>query len=404
MKTYADLHIHSRFSRATSKNITIDNLEKYARIKGITLLGTGDFTHPKWLEELKEKLTEDGSGFLKTVGAPAPLRPGAPELKFVLQAEISQMYRHEDKGRRVHNLLLAPSFEIVEQINEFLAPRGKLASDGRPIFSGLSCVELCENLFEISDKIEIIPAHIWTPWFSVLGSKSGFNSIRECFGEYTNKIHALETGLSSDPAMNWRLSQLDQFTLVSNSDTHSYWPWRLGRECNILDIEPTYSALQNTLKTSKGFEYTIEVDPSYGKYHFDGHRKCSVCFEPKESLKHEDICPKCGKPLTIGVLHRVEELADREDGFRLKGAHDFKTLLPLSELIALSLGVKSPSGTRVDAVFQKLIKQFGSEYNVLLEADLKNVDEKLAGLIMKNRNGKIKVSPGYDGEYGIPQL
>ncbi|MDP7282107.1 MAG: endonuclease Q family protein [Candidatus Undinarchaeales archaeon] len=313
MKTYADLHIHSRFSRATSKNITIDNLEKYARIKGITLLGTGDFTHPKWLEELKEKLTEDGSGFLKTVGAPTPLRPGAPELKFVLQAEISQMYRHEDKGRRVHNLLLAPSFEIVEQINEFLAPRGKLASDGRPIFSGLSCVELCENLFEISDKIEIIPAHIWTPWFSVLGSKSGFNSIKECFGEYTNKIHALETGLSSDPAMNWRLSQLDQFTLVSNSDTHSYWPWRLGRECNILDIEPTYSALQNTLKTSKGFEYTIEVDPSYGKYHFDGHRKCSVCFEPKESLKHEDICPKCGKPLTIGVLHRVEELADRED-------------------------------------------------------------------------------------------
>ncbi|MFH1450382.1 MAG: endonuclease Q family protein, partial [archaeon] len=389
MKLYADLHIHSRFSRATSKNLTIENLEKYAKIKGINLLGTGDFTHPKWLAELREKLSEDGSGFLKTKSG----------FKFILQSEVSQMYRQDDKGRRVHNIILAPSFEVVDQINEFLAPRGKLASDGRPIFSGLDCKELCENLFEISEKIEIIPAHIWTPWFSVLGSKSGFDSIEECFGEYTSKIHALETGLSSDPAMNWRVSKLDRFTLVSNSDTHSFWPWRLGRECNVLDIEPTYDNLQKALKTREGFEFTVEVDPSYGKYHFDGHRKCDVCLEPKESLKNQNKCPKCGKPLTIGVLNRVEELADREEGYAPKNAVPFKTLLPLSEIIALSVGVKSPASSKVDSIYYKLIEKFGSEFNVLIEAqdsDIENVaGKRLSELIIRNRNNEIKVSPGY---------
>ena len=397
MKIYADLHIHSRFSRATSKNLTIENLEKYARIKGVNLLGTGDFTHPKWLEELKENLTED-SGFLKT-------KTG---FKFVLQAELSNMFRQDDKGRRVHNIILAPSFEIVDQINEFLAPKGKLASDGRPIFGKMSCIELCTGLFSISDKIEVIPAHIWTPWFSVLGSKSGFDSIKECYGPFTDKIHALETGLSSDPEMNWRLSQLDRFTLVSNSDTHSFWPWRMGRECNVLDIEPNYNSLLNSLKTQKGFEYTIEVDPSYGKYHFDGHRKCDVCFEPKESLKNQDKCPKCGKALTIGVLHRVEELADRKEGVKPKDAPDFKTMLPLSEIIALALGVKSPASTRVNAIYYKLIEGFGNEFKVLLEAgetELKKiVNEKLSSLIIKNREGNIKVRPGFDGEYGKPKI
>jgi len=398
MKIYADLHIHSKFSRATSKNLTIENLEKYARIKGLNLLGTGDFTHPKWLGILKEKLSEDGSGFLKTKSG----------FDFVLQAELSNMYRQDDKGRRVHNIILAPSFEIVEQINEVLAPRGKLASDGRPIFSKMSCIELCELLFEISEKIEVIPAHIWTPWFSVLGSKSGFDSIEECYGEYSGKIHALETGLSSDPAMNWRLSKMDKFTLVSNSDAHSFWPWRIGRECNAFDIEPSYDSLQRALKTQKGLDFTIEVDPSYGKYHFDGHRKCSVCMNPKESLNHKDVCPKCGKPLTIGVLHRVEELADRPNGFKPKGAVPFKTLLPLSEIIALSLGVKSPSSLRVDSIYYKLIEKFKSELTVMLESpeeELKKIaGEKLCSLIMKNRDGKIKVRPGFDGEYGIPEI
>jgi uncharacterized protein (TIGR00375 family) len=398
MKLYADLHIHSRFSRATSKNLTIKNLEKYGKIKGIDLIGTGDFTHPKWLDELKKELTEDGSGFLTT-------KTG---FKFILQAELSNMYRQGDRGRRVHNVILAPSFEIVDQINEFLAPRGKLASDGRPIFSGMSCIELCENLFEISDKIEVIPAHIWTPWFSVLGSKSGFDSIKECFGEYTDKIHSLETGLSSDPAMNWRLSQLDNFTLVSNSDLHSYWPWRIGRECNAFDIEPTYDSMQNALKTRKGFEFTIEVDPSYGKYHFDGHRKCKVCKNPEESIKEHNICSECGKPLTIGVLHRVEELADRPDGFKPDNAIPFKTMLPLSEIIALSLAVKSPSSTKVDSIYYKLIEKFGNEMTVLLdtpEQELGKVcTQKQTELIIKNRNGKIIVKPGYDGEYGVPQI
>ena len=398
MKLYADLHIHSRFSRATSKNLTIPNLEKYARIKGLNVLGTGDFTHPKWFAELKENLSDDGSGFYKTKSG----------FKFVLQSEICQMYRHEDKGRRVHNIILAPSFEIVEQINEFFAPRGKLASDGRPIFSGLSCVELCENLFEISDKIEIIPAHIWTPWFSVLGSKSGFDSIKECFGKYTDKIHALETGLSSDPGMNWRLSQLDQFALVSNSDSHSYWPWRIGRECNAFDIEPNYNAMQEALKTRKGFDFTIEVDPSYGKYHFDGHRKCDVCMDPADTIKEKGKCPKCGKPVTVGVLNRVEELADRKDGFKPESAVPFKTLLPLSEIIALSLGVKSVSSTRVNSIYEKLIENFGNEFKVMLETSEKDLEklvgQKLSNLIIKNRESKIKVKPGYDGEYGIPEI
>src|SRR3989338_3937073 len=266
MKLFADLHLHSRFSRATSKNLTLQNLEKYARIKGINLLGTGDFTHPKWLDELKEHLAEDKTGILKT-------KTGFP---FVLQTEVSNIFSKDNRLRKVHTVILAKNFEVVSQINEKLSKKGNLNADGRPIFGKYSCIELVEDMKKIDKDIELILAHAWTPWFSVFGSMSGFDSLQECFREKAKHIHAIETGLSSDPPMNWRISGLDGITLVSNSDSHSYWPWRIGRECNILDIDLTYDSIVSAIRTKKGFIGTVEVDPNYGKYHFDGHRNCNV--------------------------------------------------------------------------------------------------------------------------------
>ena len=394
----ADLHLHSRYSRACSKDLTIPNLEKHGRIKGLGLMGTSDFTHPLWLKELKQHLVEDGSGILRT-------KTGFP---FILQTEVSNLYPQDGKGRRVHNIILAKSFEVVEQINEHLSKKGKLASDGRPMFGRYACCDMVEDLKRIDKDIEIIPAHIWTPWFSVFGSESGFDSLQDCFRDQTKHIHALETGLSSDPAMNWRLSMLDKYTLVSNSDSHSYWPWRIGREANAFDLEDkelSYDRIMNILKTREKFLFTIEVDPSYGKYHFDGHRVCNVCMSPKESIKNKDICPKCGKRLTIGVLHRVEELADRPEGFALKGAVPFKSMIPLSEIISTNMGVGIAT-QKTKKIVSSLMERFESEFNVLLNASFeelkKTVDEKLAELIIKNREGKIYVKPGYDGEYGIP--
>jgi len=396
MQIIADLHMHSKYSRATSKQLDIANLEKYGKIKGLDLIGTGDFTHPKWIKELKADLVEDGSGILKTTS-------GFP---FVLQTEISLVYTQDGKGRRVHQVVLAPNFEVVDQITEYLLSKGRVDYDGRPIFK-IPSPEFVERLKSISNDIEIIPAHIWTPWFGLLGSKSGFDSVKECFQDQTKHIFSLETGLSSDPAMNWRLTNLDKYSLVSNSDSHSFWPWRIGRECNVFDIDLNYKSLIKALHTKEGFKETIEVDPGYGKYHFDGHRNCNVCLEPSESVKLRDICPSCGKPLTIGVLHRIEELADRPEGYELKDAVPFKTLIPLSELISglLNTGVATQKTWKV---FNELISKFGSEYNVLLNAtkeELEKVaDEKLTETIILNRAGKIKVNPGYDGEYGIPVL
>ena len=312
MKVISDLQVHSRFSRATSKQLNLENLEKFARIKGLNLLGTGDITHPEWLKELKQGLTEDDTGILKSKSG----------FSFVLQGEVSNIYTQDGKGRRIHNLILAKNFEIAEQIQEALKKKGRIDYDGRPIF-GFNCIELVEMMKNIDEKIEIIPAHAWTPWFSLFGSMSGFDSVEECYKDQTKHIHAIETGLSSDPAMNWRLSQLDKFTLVSNSDAHSFWPWRIGREANVFDIDLTYDNLINAIRNKKGFLYTIEVDPNYGKYHLDGHRACNVCLEPKESLKNNNICPKCKKPLTVGVLQRVEQLADRDEGFKPKKRNPF---------------------------------------------------------------------------------
>ncbi|MFH1323617.1 MAG: endonuclease Q family protein, partial [Nanoarchaeota archaeon] len=334
MKIIADLHIHSRFSRATSKDLTIENLEKYANIKGINLIGTGDFTHPKWIEDLKSNLKEDGTGILKTKN----------NFPFILQTEISSIYTEYGKGRKVHNVILAPSFEVVDQITEFLLKKGRVDYDGRPIFK-LPCDELVESMMKISKDIEVIPAHVWTPYFGLFGSMSGFDSVEEAFKDQAKNIHALETGLSSDPLMNWRLSQLDRFSLVSSSDLHSFWPWRIGREATLFDLKNiTYQDIINALRTKQGLEGTIEVDPGYGKYHFDGHRNCKVCLAPKNSIKIKNICPKCGKPLTIGVLHRVEQLADREEGFKPEGAKNFYSLIPISELI--STQIKSPVASK----------------------------------------------------------
>lgn len=395
MRVISDLHIHSRFSRATSKDLTIPNLERFARMKGLTLLGTGDFTHPLWIKELKETLIDDESGIYKTSSG----------FSFILQTEISSIYTQGGRGRRVHNIILAPNLEVVEQINAELAKIGRLDYDGRPIFN-LPCPRLVEMMRGISPDIEVIPAHAWTPWFSIFGSSSGFNSVEECFEDQAKHIHALETGLSSDPAMNWRLSQLDRFTLLSNSDSHSFWPWRIGRECNIFELkELSYRNILNLIRTKEGFKETIEFWPHEGKYHYDGHRNCNIVLEPKEAIKLNNICPICKRPLTIGVLHRVEELADRPNGFMPKGAVPFRNLIPLSELIAGVTG-GLPASKKVWEEYNSLLNSFGNELNVLLGASeeelRKAAPERIADIILRNRTQKIRFLPGYDGVYGVP--
>lgn len=386
----ADLHIHGRFSRGTSKDLTIKTLEKYARIKGIDLLGTGDFTHPEWFSEIKNELTFD-SGVFKT-------KSGFP---FILTTEVSLVYSDSGKGRRVHLIVLAPDLGTAEQITEYLKTKGRVDYDGRPIFN-IPCPDFAGKMAEINSEIEIIPAHIWTPWFSLFGSKSGFNSVKECFKEQTGQIHALETGLSSDPMMNWRLSQLDKYTMVSFSDLHSYWPWRIGREATIFNGEVSYETIIRELRNNSIYG-TIEVDPAYGKYHFDGHRLCNVVMSPKESRRVNMICPVCGKPLTIGVDFRVNELADREEGYELGKHPKVYRLIPLSELISAVYNVAVSSKKQWE-IFNKFCSG-RTELDVLLrmpEEELKKIDEKLAGMIMLNRAGKISVKPGYDGVYGEP--
>ncbi len=394
MRVFADLHIHGRHSQATSKDLDIPNLEKWAKVKGINLLGTGDFTHPKWIEHLKESLTEDDSGILKTKDG----------FSFILQTEISLIYSQDGKGRRVHNVLLAPNFEVVQQITDYLLSKGRIDYDGRPIFK-IPCPEFTESLKQISNDIEIIPAHIWTPWFSMFGSMSGFDSVKDCFQDQEKNIFSYETGLSSDPLMNWRLSQLDKYSILSFSDLHSFWPWRIGREATIFDIEPTYKNLIKAIRTKEGLSGTIEVDPNLGKYHLTGHRKCDVCLEPKDSLKISNICPKCNKPLTVGVLQRVEELADREEGFRPKDGKPFYSLIPLSEIISRFLG-KAITTKTVWNEYNKIIANFDNETNVLMEVPKEELAKittpQIADAITTIRSGNIKMQPGYDGEYGYP--
>ena len=396
MEIISDLHLHSKYSRACSKDLTIPNMEKWAKVKGLNLLGTSDFTHPEWIKELKRSLV-DHDGIYQT----------ASGFNFVLQTEVSLIYTQNNKGRRVHNILLAPSFDVVDQITEYLLKHGRIDYDGRPIFK-IPCPEFVESLKQISQDIEIIPAHIWTPWFSLFGSKSGFNTVEDCFKDQTKHIYAMETGLSSDPAMNWRLSQLDRYTLISNSDSHSFWPWRIGREANVMEIPKlTYKNLINTLRTKEGFKYTIEVDPNYGKYHVDGHRKCNFSSYPVQTRKLKSICPVCKTPMVIGVLNRVEELADRPEGFVPKNHIPFRTLLPLSELLSIITG-KAVATKTTWKLYNQLVKDGKTELDILLkmpEAEIVGLaGEKIAEIILKNRSAQIHVDPGYDGEYGVPDI
>ncbi len=393
MKIIADLHIHGKYARATSKDLTLENLEKYARIKGVTLLGTGDFTHPQWSKDIVQTLKEDENGILWS-------KTGFP---FIWQTEISLAYTQDGKGRRVHHLIMAPSGEVAEQITAFFKSRGRVDYDGRPIF-GINSIELIEKLMSISPKCLLIPAHAWTPYFGILGSMSGFDSIKDCFKEKTKHIYGYETGMSSDPAMNWRISSQDDFAVLSFSDAHSFWPWRMGRECTVIDSKLTYDSIFGAIKNKNIIE-TIEVDPNYGKYHFTGHAACKVCLSPQQSIAISDICPQCKKKLTVGVLQRVEKLADRPEGYVPKNAVPFKSIIPLSDILAalLKKGIATKETWRV---YNLLLEKYGNEFNVLLDADFDSlrqvVDPKIAQAIIDNRFGKIKVKPGYDGEYGVP--
>ena len=393
MEFVADFHIHSKYSRATSRSMDIPNLVKWAKLKGVDLLGTGDFTHHLWYQELKRYLEPDkNSGLYIYQG-----------IRFIPSAEISSIFTQDGSVHRVHNVILAPSLEVVGEINKMLATHGNIASDGRPIL-GLSCKKLVEELFRISPDLMLIPAHIWTPWFSVFGSKSGFDSLEEAYGKYTEKITALETGLSSDPPMNWRLSKLDKYSLVSNSDSHS--PSRIGREANVFNCELTYQEIKKVLETKdkEKFLYTIEFFPLEGRYHYDGHRNCKINFHPDETKKHQGNCPVCKKPLTRGVLYRIEELADRPEGFVPDNAIGYKSMVSLDEIIAAVKGVGKQSKT-VEREYLDIIYNFGPEFNILNKMSIEELFSRLPGRvaegIKKVREKSVKIIPGYDGEYGI---
>lgn len=404
----ADLHIHSFYSRATSKQCIPEFLELYARRKGIGLLGTGDFTHPAWRAELSEKMEIAGEGVyaLKPeYRLNDPFSPAGAAPRFVVSGEISSIYKKHGKTRKVHNLILLPGLEAAEDLSHKLEAVGNVHSDGRPIL-GLDSRDLLEITLEACPEAIFIPAHIWTPHFSMFGSFSHFQSIEECFEDLTPYIHALETGLSSDPAMNWRISALDGYTLVSNSDAHS--PSKLGREANLFDIEPSYPALANALEKGRngGFAGMIEFFPEEGKYHLDGHRNCGVCLTPEETERCGGICPVCGKKITVGVLNRLSELADRGEGYRPDGALPFESLAPLSEVIAGSIGVSS--GKKLEALYEGLIRELGQEFYILREAPLDDV-ERVAGPCVREgirrlRQGEVKRKPGFDGEYGVITL
>ncbi|MFA5430425.1 MAG: endonuclease Q family protein [Candidatus Omnitrophota bacterium] len=394
----ADFHIHSKYSRATSKDMDIRHIAEWAGLKGIDLVGTGDFTHHLWMEELRGNLEEVGSGLLVYKGGVS----GGKKIHFMLTAEVSSIYSKNGRSYRIHNLLFSPSFAAAEKINSALARIGNLASDGRPIL-GLDAAELARIIFDIDERCMLVPGHIWTPWFSLFGSMSGFDRIEDCFEKYTDRIFALETGLSSDPAMNWRLSALDRFSLISNSDSHS--PAKIGREANVFKCELSYDGIRGALKEKDParFLFTTEFFPEEGKYHFDGHRLCGVRFSPEETRANGGKCPKCSKPVTVGVMNRVEALADRPPGFKPKNAIPFRNLIPLDEIIADAKGF-SPSAGAVQKEYSGIVSRFGTEFEVLLRAPkedlLRGVPVKIADGIIRMREGKVRIEAGFDGEYG----
>ena len=412
MQFIADFHIHSHFSRATSRDLTFEHLHKWAQLKGVRVVGTGDLTHPGWLKEMREKLTpaENGLFRLKDDHARA-MQPDVfaacqQPVRFMLSGEISTIYKKNGQVRKVHHVVFAPSLDVVEKIQARLEKIGNIRSDGRPIL-GLDSKLLLELLLETDPQAYLIPAHIWTPWFSLFGSKSGFDRIEDCFEELTPHIFALETGLSSDPPMNWRLSALDHFTLVSNSDAHS--PQKLAREANLFDTELSFPAIFDALKhpENQGFLGTIEFFPEEGKYHLDGHRKCEVCWDPQTTLRHHEICPKCGKKVTVGVMHRVETLADRPLGAKPATANPFYSLIPLPEILA-EIYKTSDASKKVAFAYESLLTKLGAETAILRDIPLEELakagGELLAEGIRRMRAGQVIADAGYDGEFGVIRL
>ncbi len=387
MKIIADLHIHSKHARATSINLSIPNLEKYAKIKGVQLLGTGDFQHPEHRKHIDENLTEDQHGILRT-------KTGFP---FIWQTEISLMYK-QDKRRALHVVILSPNTQTSNQITDYLKSKGRVDYDGRPIF-GIPANEFVKDLKSIEDDIEIIPAHCMTPWFGLFGSKSGFDSLKECFQNQTKHIYAIESGMSADPEMLWKLNE--SVNIVSFSDLHSFWPWRIGREATILNIEElTYKNIIKTIRTKQNV--TIETPPAYGRYHYDGHRLCNFYCSPEKTKEFNHTCPKCNKPLTIGVDYRVEQLAKTTS--KPENVPEYYELVPLHELIALHLS-SSLNTQKTWALYNSILSNFQNEFQVLLHATKeellkKEIPEPLAELILLNRQNKLELIPGYDGEYG----
>jgi uncharacterized protein (TIGR00375 family) len=399
MQFIADLHIHSKYSRATSRDMDVDALAVWAKRKGIKLMGTGDFTHPLYLLELRSKLVPSGDGLYA-------LKTDPEGTRFMLTAEVSNMYTQGGKGRRIHTLIFAPSLETAEQISGKLGKYGKIASDGRPIF-GFSAKDLVKMILDISNDCLLIPAHAWTPWFSVFGANSGFQSLAECFEEETRNIRAIETGLSSDPEMNWRLSALDEITLISNSDAHS--PSKIGREANIFNCDLSYAAITGAIrrKDPRKFLFTIEFFPEEGKYHYDGHRNCNILFAPKETKKHKGLCPVCGKRLTVGVMNRVDELADRKEGTVPDKAIPAMHMVPLDEIIADAFGVGN-NAVSVEREYLRLVEKGGSEFNILMELSPEDLATFTPPMILEGilrvREGRLNITPGYDGVFGKVQI
>jgi uncharacterized protein (TIGR00375 family) len=401
LRVIADLHIHSRYSRATSQRMSINEIARFAKIKGLNLVGTGDFTHPKWLKEIQDSLVPEQGTNLYRVASNAD-----SPVQFMLTTEVCTIFNFESDVKKVHHVILTPSVDTAVQINDALRHYGDLGADGRPLLN-MTATQLVEEVMATSSENMVFPAHAWTPWFSIFGAFSGFDSIEECYQDMTKHIHALETGLSSDPPMNWRLSRLDRFALVSNSDSHSFWPWRIGREANVFELErASYREVVDAVrrKDPARLKFTIETDPAYGKYHWTGHRNCNVSLSPQEAQKFGNICPVCRRKLTKGVEQRIEELADRPAGFRPDNVPGFMRLLPLSEIIATVLGVDSPSTQAVWKIYNSLIGKFGDEYTVLIDASKDAltavVDAAIADAILRVREGSVSVIPGYDGVYG----
>jgi len=377
----------------------LENLDKWGRIKGIKVLGTGDFTHPVWLKELKEKLEPAESGLFK-------IKKHDDGTRFLLTSEISCIYSKKGKVRKIHNIIFAPSFKIVDKINAHLDCIGNLKADGRPIL-GLDAKELIKIVLNISEDCFFVPAHVMTPWFSLFGSKSGFDSIEECFEEYSKYIYALETGLSADPPMLWRIPEGQKLTLISNSDAHS--PEKIGREANVFDTEISYPAILEAIKSkdSKKFLYTIEFFPQEGKYHFDGHRTCNIRLSPSETKKYNNICPNCGKGLTVGVLNRIAQIATKPEGFNPKNTIPFKSLVPLKEIVAEALGMTVVT-KRVEQEYNNLLEKAGSELEILIDSSRKDIEAvslpEIAEGIIRVREGKVFIEPGYDGVYGTVKI